>query len=165
MVVYQTEMDGFSLVEIEKGVSNKDLVLLKSGFEESFYTVSKVTDKDISFKLFKYTEPVIEETSNIYKVGINSYNFINRPSINQTIFIDNKLFKIISIDKKEKTLELEELKFTIVSALYGIFGEVEGLGYRDRNSDGYKPLKYFKDWSEAYGYVLSERSKGKKVSL
>jgi hypothetical protein len=161
MKQYKTDMDGFSLVQVDKELNKDDLVLVNGNFEQSFYKVSEVTDEKAVFKLFKYIEPEKLETSLKYTFEGIEYNFVNRPSKNQSIYVNEKFYKILDIEKETKTLILEELPYETVNAVYVVYNnELTGNSRDPRRV----VEKQFLNWSDAHSYIVDGRSKGKKLS-
>lgn len=157
MKEYNTEMDGFSLVEANRDLKKDELVLLHGNFESSFYKVNNVDDKNISFKLFKYTELANDETSFEYNLNGKIISFVNRPSKNQSIYDGETIYKVLDIEKETKTLIVEVLSFEEVKAVYAV--------YKTGISNKREEVARFHNWGEAYGCVVSNRSKGNQLFL
>lgn len=162
---YFVELDGTSIIMSEDLLEKNDFLKLNEDGEINFYRVGNVNKKNVSLKLIKAIEN--KDDGVRYDYSDIDVFYENRISKNQTILVDGLLYKVLSIEKKTNKLELESVNVKTASSVFGVYESKshEGLDVRDRETVNYLAEKYFSRKGEAFGYVMQERSKGRKVSL
>jgi hypothetical protein len=163
MRIYNTEMDGFSLVKSKVELCKGDFALIDSHVGEGVYKVSSIIDEKVSFSLVKYLTPVEFETNNRFIIDGVEHSFVNRPSKNQMILIGNDLHKVESIAKETKEIITERVVTKEVKAQYAVYDRDL---YNSRRENRWQNAdRIFDEWGEALGYIMNERSSGRKVSF
>lgn len=162
---YYVELDGVSIIMSNELIEKNDNLRLNEDGELNFYKVRSKKRNNLSLRLMKTLKNTEEGVR--YESSEKELFFENRLSKNQMIEVGGYLYKVIDIEKKTNVLNLEALSRKSVRAVYGAYESKahEGLDIHDRENGSYLAEKYFYSKSEAIGYVMQERSKGRKVSL
>lgn len=165
MYKYYVELDGTSIVMSEELLEKNDIIRLDEDGEFNSYRVREVDGNKLSLRLLKTLKDI--EKGVRYEIEGEELFFENRLSKNQIIEVYDRLYKVVNIEKKTSILELEELDRKNVRAIYGVYESKShlGLDVHDRESDNYLAEGYFYSKTKAMGYVMKERSKGRKVNL
>lgn len=162
---YYVELDGTSIVMSNELLEKNDIIRLDEDGEFNSYRVREVDGNKLSLRLLKTLKDI--ERGVRYEIEGKELFFENRLSKNQIIEVYDRPYKVVNIEKKTNILELEELDRKNVRAIYGVYESKshKGLDVHDRETDSYLAEEYFYSKGEAIGYVMQERSKGRKVSL
>lgn len=169
MKKYLVDLDGVSVIMSYGELSKGDLLTLDEDGETILYRVREVKENALELRWVKALEPLSSEESGEgvrYQFeGVDIF-FENRLSKNQTIVVNNRPYKVLNVEKKTRSLELEKLETILAHSVYGVYlsRASEGLNIRDREKDGYVAEKYFKSRMKAFGYIMQERGKGRMVS-
>lgn len=155
--LYSVELDGISLVSSDYHLFKDDLLLIHGNFESVFYRAVEVSDTEIiRARILKYAEPLDiddDRKSVEYQFDGKSVRFLNRISKNQSILIDDNMYVVDYILKNDDKLELSlnKVYHKPLHAIYRVYESGNGV------------VNAFYDWGQALGYIMKERSKGRKV--
>lgn len=161
---YFVELDGISLISSHLPLGKGDFVSLSDDGEVHHYRVRDKKDRAVNLRLVKTVCNTVDGVK--YYLDDLELFFENRLSKNQFIVVNGYLCKVADIEKKTNSLTLEVQDEIVTQVIYGVYeSRSEKESHKEREKESCIAEKYFTNWGKAFGYIMTERAKGRKVSF